>query len=174
MSIQDELNARRKVYEADDKDKKKCSKHGIEPDAWRLRCILEGCDVIAYADDQVYGQLATQRRALEALWKVAEDSEKLRQAPNSEAWSDMYNDFLEKHGAYCESDTLDTFIAKLAEVEESWHYKRTCVHCGYVWGGLHCPHESVQNPCVKCGKRPTMEYGECNCEFDYDEEVGDE
>jgi hypothetical protein len=37
--------------------------------------------------------------------------------------------------------------------EESWHYRRTCGGCGYVWWGLHCPHDGVQNPCPSCGWR---------------------
>jgi len=41
--------------------------------------------------------------------------------------------------------------------EPSWHYKRTCKHCGREWYGLHCPHEASQNPCPGCGVRPTPE-----------------
>lgn len=37
---------------------------------------------------------------------------------------------------------------------ESWHYRRTCVDCGHMWWGLHCPHDGAQNPCPACGKRP--------------------
>jgi hypothetical protein len=37
----------------------------------------------------------------------------------------------------------------------SWHYRRTCEHCGRVWEGLHCPHDGHQNPCPSCGIRPT-------------------
>lgn len=38
--------------------------------------------------------------------------------------------------------------------EESWHYQRTCLHCGYQWYGLHCPHDNCQNACWQCGARP--------------------
>lgn len=58
--------------------------------------------------------------------------------------------------------------AKLSE--ESWHFKRTCLHCGYVWGGLHCPHDGYQNPCPHCEKRPDCIDSECKCEFDWPEE----
>ena len=53
--------------------------------------------------------------------------------------------------------------------EELWHFKRTCEYCGHVWGGLHCIHDGYQNPCPKCGKRPTVIYIDdvCDCEFDY-------
>lgn len=54
--------------------------------------------------------------------------------------------------------------------EESWHYKRTCEHCGCIWAGLHCPHDGVQNRCPKCGKIPTVSSDECNCEFDWEDE----
>lgn len=37
----------------------------------------------------------------------------------------------------------------------SWHFKRTCLHCGFVWAGLHCRHDGYQNPCPQCGVRPT-------------------
>ncbi len=39
--------------------------------------------------------------------------------------------------------------------EESWHYLRTCEHCAHQWFGLHCVHDGYQNPCPKCGVRPT-------------------
>lgn len=52
-----------------------------------------------------------------------------------------------------------------------WHFKRTCEFCGYVWAGLHCPHDGYQNPCPKCKRRPTPvpepeDVGVCSCEFD--------
>ena len=55
---------------------------------------------------------------------------------------------------------------------ESWHYKRTCTHCGCVWAGLHCIHDGYQNPCGKCGKRPTPVETEvcCGCEFDWEDD----
>ena len=40
--------------------------------------------------------------------------------------------------------------------EASWHYLRTCEYCGEIWQGLHCIHDGYQNPCPKCGKRPTV------------------
>ena len=49
---------------------------------------------------------------------------------------------------------------------ELWHFKKTCKFCGYIWDGLHCPHDGVQNSCGECGKKPLVEKGECNCEFD--------
>lgn len=39
--------------------------------------------------------------------------------------------------------------------EESFHYLRTCEHCGHKWYGLHCPHDRYQNPCPNCGVQPT-------------------
>ena len=39
---------------------------------------------------------------------------------------------------------------------ESWHYLRECLACGATWHGLHCPHDGVQNPCPRCGKRPDV------------------
>jgi hypothetical protein len=38
--------------------------------------------------------------------------------------------------------------------EESTHYHRTCLFCGAVWWGLHCPHDLYQNPCPDCKKVP--------------------
>lgn len=40
--------------------------------------------------------------------------------------------------------------------EESWHYQRTCEHCGEIWYGLHCPHDGYQRRCPGCGVRPTV------------------
>ena len=58
----------------------------------------------------------------------------------------------------------------MPDKEEYWHYRRTCEHCGHVWGGLHCIHDGYQNACPECGKRPTsvpLKDGEvCDCEFD--------
>jgi hypothetical protein len=54
--------------------------------------------------------------------------------------------------------------------EESWHYKRVCKECGNTWAGLHCPHDGIQNPCGECGKKPLTEKGECNCEFDWEDD----
>ena len=42
------------------------------------------------------------------------------------------------------------------DTEESWHYLRTCLHCGYEWYGLHCPHDGIQNPCPCCGTVPEV------------------
>ena len=53
--------------------------------------------------------------------------------------------------------------------EESWHFKRTCDYCGHVWAGIHCPHDGIQNPCPNCGKTPITKEGECNCEFDWED-----
>jgi len=47
-----------------------------------------------------------------------------------------------------------------------WHYWRICDHCGEKWGGIHCPHDGVQNVCPACGKYPDINHGECGCEFD--------
>jgi hypothetical protein len=38
--------------------------------------------------------------------------------------------------------------------EDSWHYTRTCTHCGTTWGALHCTHDGAQNPCPHCGHIP--------------------
>lgn len=40
--------------------------------------------------------------------------------------------------------------------EESWHFKRECLHCGSTWYGLHCPHDGHQNPCPDCGIIPAV------------------
>lgn len=40
--------------------------------------------------------------------------------------------------------------------EESWHFHRICLHCGYTWAALHCPHDGYQNPCMGCGVRPSV------------------
>ena len=48
----------------------------------------------------------------------------------------------------CEFDPYDD------SDEESWHFRRTCLHCGEQWWGLHCPHDGYQNPCPDCGIRP--------------------
>jgi len=53
----------------------------------------------------------------------------------------------------CEFDPYDN---PEDAVEESWHYKRTCEFCGTTWYGLHCPHDGYQNPCVGCGRVPTV------------------
>jgi hypothetical protein len=39
---------------------------------------------------------------------------------------------------------------------DPWHFERKCEHCGGTWWGLHCPHDSYQNPCPDCGERPTV------------------
>ncbi len=38
--------------------------------------------------------------------------------------------------------------------EYSCHYTRTCDSCGYMWHGLHCPHDGIQNPCPRCRIAP--------------------
>lgn len=52
----------------------------------------------------------------------------------------------------CEFDPYPS--GDLEHRQLSWHYRRTCVHCGHVWYGLHCPHDGQQNPCPLCGARP--------------------
>lgn len=52
---------------------------------------------------------------------------------------------------------------------ESWHYKRICKYCGFVWAGLHCIHDGYQNPCPNCGKRPKLVEEECDCVFDWED-----
>lgn len=53
--------------------------------------------------------------------------------------------------------------------ENSTHYQRVCLYCGYSWLGLHCPHDGYQNPCPACDKRPTqvipkpIKSDSCNC-----------
>lgn len=57
-----------------------------------------------------------------------------------------------------------------ADEEELWHFRRTCSNCGYVWGGLHCPHEGYQNPCPQCETFPEVVREPpdgCACEFDF-------
>ena len=41
--------------------------------------------------------------------------------------------------------------------KEAWRYLRTCLVCGYQWGGLHCPHDRYQNPCPRCKTKPETE-----------------
>lgn len=38
--------------------------------------------------------------------------------------------------------------------EGSFHFRRTCKMCGFVWWSFHCAHDGVQNPCGECGWRP--------------------
>lgn len=54
----------------------------------------------------------------------------------------------------CEFDPYpaDAEIAGL----KSCHFRRICLFCGYVWFGLHCPHDGYQNMCPKCGKYPAV------------------
>lgn len=55
----------------------------------------------------------------------------------------------------CEFDPYDPADYEPGEeIEESWHYRRTCLSCGAVWWGLHCPHDGYQNTCPECGLRP--------------------
>lgn len=49
------------------------------------------------------------------------------------------------HDCTCEFDPYDD-----DDIEESWHYRRTCEVCENVWWSLHCPHDGVQNPCPSC------------------------
>lgn len=48
----------------------------------------------------------------------------------------------------CEPD-VDGF-----DTGEPTHFTRRCVHCGYEWQALHCPHDGHQNPCPDCERRP--------------------
>lgn len=43
--------------------------------------------------------------------------------------------------------------------EDSYHYKRTCLFCGHIWWGLHCPHDKNQSVCVRCGIAPVVLLG---------------
>lgn len=56
---------------------------------------------------------------------------------------------------------------KCDEFEPSWHYKRTCLYCGAIWGGLHCPHDVYQNACPVCNKKPVVVKRRCTCHFNY-------
>ena len=48
--------------------------------------------------------------------------------------------------------------------DNTTHYERTCMFCGYTWLGLHCPHDRYQNPCPNCNKKPsTIDYYDCTC-----------
>lgn len=40
--------------------------------------------------------------------------------------------------------------------KRSWHFRRTCLHCGGEWMALHCPHDGYQNPCPICGRVPDV------------------
>ena len=40
------------------------------------------------------------------------------------------------------------------DIEDDWHYRRTCPSCSVVWWALHCPHDGWQNPCPSCGQCP--------------------
>lgn len=57
----------------------------------------------------------------------------------------------------CEFDPYrpEDFDAADFPDEPSWHYRRTCPLCSYVWYALHCPHDGAQNPCPNCGIRPS-------------------
>jgi len=55
----------------------------------------------------------------------------------------------------CDCEFTDDVGDEHEDKGEGWHYDRKCRHCGYQWRGLHCPHDGSQNPCGKCGKRPT-------------------
>lgn len=37
------------------------------------------------------------------------------------------------------------------KIIDPWHFMRTCTQCDYIWHGLHCIHDGVQNACGKCG-----------------------
>lgn len=55
-----------------------------------------------------------------------------------------------------------------SDVEIAWHFKRTCTGCGYVWGSLHCIHESRECPKCKTLLKSVEEPEDgCDCEFDY-------
>lgn len=47
----------------------------------------------------------------------------------------------------CEFDPYDE------DPDESYHFKRVCRACGYVFWSLHCPHDGVQSACPNCGIR---------------------
>jgi hypothetical protein len=49
------------------------------------------------------------------------------------------------------------FAVNPDDLDDDWHFLRTCRHCGGEWFGLHCPHDGHQNPCAHCGIRPTPE-----------------
>lgn len=53
----------------------------------------------------------------------------------------------------CEFDPYDD-----GDTEESYHYKRTCEHCGFAWYALHCAHDGFQNPCPGCDVKPASGY----------------
>jgi hypothetical protein len=44
--------------------------------------------------------------------------------------------------------------------EESWHFLRKCEYCENEWYGTHCPHDGYQNPCLSCGRKPTVRKSE--------------
>ena len=58
--------------------------------------------------------------------------------------------------ATCEEYGVCVFDAPPDEDdEESWHFLRTCLHCGHQWQGLHCRCDRRQNRCPACLERPT-------------------
>ena len=64
-------------------------------------------------------------------------------------------------------EAIDTKVneARTDELEQSTHYQRTCMFCGYSWLGLHCVHDGYQNPCGNCDRKPlVIDYFDCLCE----------
>ena len=55
----------------------------------------------------------------------------------------------------CEFSLEYDEVAADGGVVGSWHFKRTCLHCGETWAALHCPCDGHQNPCPACDIRPT-------------------
>jgi len=117
---QDELNARRLRYEADDResditrDKPLSKLRGIAKGReWKEMTELDNHNIyqdklnarrLQYEADGLRQQLADQRKALEALWKVACCSALVQDS----RYENVYD-------AINSSDCLDDFIAKLTE-----------------------------------------------------------
>ena len=70
------------------------------------------------------------------------------------------SEHIPEEGEMCDCD-FDEYEEGDADYgEESWHYRRTCLHCGHTWYGLHCPHDGRQNPCPSCGIIPAVVHEE--------------
>lgn len=95
---------------------KKCSKHGIEPDCWRFKCMLKGCDVMAAADELFWRKVDDQRKTIkdqrtvmEALWLLHCFHNKHIKEFDASLHHKAYDIF-------SESTTLDQFIEKMQGV----------------------------------------------------------
>ena len=124
-------------------------------------------------------KLLNEYKIGEQVWYVLIDADTLiitKKESCFPVWEtkEWYSLIYNKDDKYETLDTVDVNMLMIQKQQVTisrnlWHYKRTCEYCGYVWGGLHCPHDGYQNPCPNCGKRPTVIKKDdvCDCEFDY-------